>query len=109
VDDNKILVIDTLCPLPPDERPWPEPDRHAELALLGSLAAAAVSEGCRRLSSAVLSAVPPRRSSDLLDLSEAQYSALQEVGGAVVVVVNEQRLVIARTAADAYTAYTAPR
>lgn len=109
MDDNKTLMMDRLCLLQSSEELLPESDRHAELVLLGSLAAVALTEGCSRLSSAALAGVPLRTPSYLLDLSEIQYTALQQVGGAVMVVVNDQRLVIARTAADDYTAYTAAR
>lgn len=109
MDDNKTLTMYRLCLLQSSEEPLPEPDRHAELALLGSLAAAALAEGCRWLSSAALAGGPRRTPSYLLDLSEIQYTALQQVGGAVMVVVNDQRLVIARTAAGDYTAFAATR
>ena len=109
MDDNKTLMMDRLCLLQSSEELLPESDRHSELALLGSLAAAALNEGFSRLSSAALAGVPRRTSSYLLDLSEIQYTALQQVGGAVMVVVNDQRLVIARTAAADYTAYAAIR
>lgn len=109
VDDDKILMADRLCLLQSSEELAPEPHRYTELALLGSLAAAAVNEGCTRLSSAALAGIPLQRAPYLLDLSETQYTALQQVGGAVMVVVNDQRLVIARTAAGDYTAYAATR
>jgi hypothetical protein len=109
VDDNKTLMMDRLRLMQSSEELSTESHRHSELALLGSLAAAALNEGCTRLSSAALAGIPLRAASCLLDLSETQYTALQQVGGAVMVVVNGQRLVIARTAADIYTAYAATR
>jgi hypothetical protein len=109
LDNDKILVADRLCLLQPSKELALEPGRHAELALLGSLAAAALNEGHRRLSAAGLAETPLRQTPYLLDLSETQYTALQQVGGAVMVVVNDQRVIIARTAADDYTAYAATR
>lgn len=109
MDDNKTLMMDRLRLMQSSEELPTESHRHAELALLGSLAAAALNEGCARLSSAALAGIPLRAASYLLDLSETQYTALQQVGGAVMVVVKDRRLIIARTAVDIYTAYAATR
>ncbi len=109
MEDNKTSRMEVLRLTQSSEGLPPEPYRGAERALLGSLAAAALNEGHHRLSSAALAKTPLRQTPYLLDLSEIQYTALQQVGGAVMVVVNDQRLIIARTAAGDYTAYTATR
>ena len=98
-DQDKVLAVEGLCPGPLGEE-WPhEETRDLALALLRSLAATALAGGC----GAPL--VGTTEGAHSLDLSETQYTALQEVGGAVLVVVKDQRLIIARTAAATYTAY----
>ncbi|MBI2503383.1 MAG: hypothetical protein HYW07_09170 [Candidatus Latescibacteria bacterium] len=110
MDEDKTLMMDRLRLVEPSEGLPTEPRRRAELALLGGLATAVLNEGRGQVRFAALAEDSLRGATEgscLLDLSEAQYMALQQVGGAVMVVVKDQRLIIARTTADAYTAYTA--
>lgn len=110
MDDDKLVEMRRSF-VPLREKPSsPEVTRRTVLILLGGLAAAALAAGCGSASSDTLTGVPLTTTADgsyPLDLSAVQYAALQEVGGAVMVVVGGRRLIIARTAVDTYTAYTA--
>ncbi|MCC7261136.1 MAG: Rieske 2Fe-2S domain-containing protein [Candidatus Latescibacteria bacterium] len=108
--DNKLVALNR-SPAPLTEEPSSSArTRGSALILFGSLAAAALAAGCEGQTDgnpAAISLPATTEGSCPLDLSAVQYAVLQQVGGAVMVVVDGRRLIIARTAADTYTAYTA--
>ena len=108
--DNKLVALNR-SPAPLTEEPSSSVlTRRSALILFGSLAAAVLAAGCDGQTDGNPTSISLPATTDgsyPLDLSAVQYAVLQQVGGAVMVVVGGRRLIIARTAADTYTAYTA--